>query len=60
MSPYPNSQLCTFPNATHTVPYNDPHLFDESVERFFRGPIVKRDRHKDLVKSYEAMEKSLQ
>jgi len=56
----PNSQLCIFPNATHMVPYDQPDLFDATVDRFFREPFVKKDRVKDLVKSYEAMENSLQ
>jgi pimeloyl-ACP methyl ester carboxylesterase len=50
----PNSQLCIFPNATHMVPYDDPALFDATVERFFRTPFVRRDRVKDFVKSLEA------
>ena len=31
----PNGQLCIFPNATHMIPYDDPTLFDSSVEHFF-------------------------
>ena len=56
----PNSQLCIFPNATHMVPYDDPALFNATVERFFRTPFVKRDRIKDFLTSYEAMTASLQ
>ncbi len=52
----PNSQLCIFPNATHMVPYDDPALFNSTVERFFRAPFTKRERVKDLVKSLEALE----
>jgi pimeloyl-ACP methyl ester carboxylesterase len=54
----PNSQLCVFPNATHMVPYDDPALFNSTVERFFRAPFVKKDRVKDLLKSFEAMKTS--
>jgi pimeloyl-ACP methyl ester carboxylesterase len=54
----PNSQLCIFPNATHMVPFDDPDLFDSTVERFFRTPFVKRDRVKDLIKSGAAMKAS--
>jgi pimeloyl-ACP methyl ester carboxylesterase len=54
----PNSQLCIFPNATHMIPYDDPTLFNSTVERFFRSPFVKKDRVKDLFKSFEAMQKS--
>jgi len=54
----PNSQLCIFPNATHMVPYDDPVLFDATVERFFRAPFVKKNRIQDFLKSYEAMKAS--
>jgi pimeloyl-ACP methyl ester carboxylesterase len=56
----PNSQLCIFPNATHMVPYDDPALFNATVERFFRTPFVKKDRIKDFLASYESMTASLQ
>lgn len=52
----PNSQLCIFPNATHMVPYDDPGLFNATVERFFRAPFAKKDRVKDLFESLQAME----
>ena len=55
----PNSQLCIFPNATHMVPYDDPVLFNAAVERFFRAPFVKKDRIRDMMKSYEALKASL-
>ena len=51
----PNGQLCIFPNATHMIPFDDPALFNGTVERFFRTPFVKRDRIKDFLKSLEAM-----
>ena len=54
----PNSELCIFPSATHMIPYDDPTLFNSTVERFFRSPFVKKDRVKDLFKSFEAMQKS--
>jgi pimeloyl-ACP methyl ester carboxylesterase len=54
----PNSQLCIFPNATHMVPYDDPKLFNDTVDRFFRVPFVKKDRIKDMLKSDEAMNAS--
>lgn len=54
----PNSQLCIFPNATHMVPYDDPALFDATVERFFREPFVKKDRVQGFTKSLEAMKAS--
>lgn len=51
----PNSQLCIFPNATHTISFDDPALFNATVERFFRTPFVRKDRIKDFLNSYEAM-----
>ncbi len=56
----PNSQLCIFPNATHMIPYDEPDLFNSTVERFFRTPFVKKDRIKDLMKSYQALKASAQ
>jgi len=56
----PNSQLVIFPNATHMVPYDDPVLFNATVERFFRTPFVKKDRIKDFLTSYESMNASPQ
>jgi hypothetical protein len=42
------------------VPYDDPALFNGTVERFFRAPFVKKDRIKDMLRSYEALETSQQ
>lgn len=47
----PNSQLAIFPNATHLVPFDDPALFNATVERFFRTPYVKKDRINDALAS---------
>ncbi len=55
----PNSQLVIFPNATHMIPYDDPVLFNTTVERFLRTPFVKKDRIKDLLKSMNALKASL-
>jgi pimeloyl-ACP methyl ester carboxylesterase len=55
----PNSYLCIFPNSTHMVPYDNPALFNATIERFFREPFVKRDRVKDFFKSFEAMQNSM-
>ena len=38
----PNSQLCIFPNATHFVPYDDPELFNSTVERFLTLRLQRR------------------
>src|ERR1700732_631263 len=37
----PNSELCIFPNATHAVPYDEPELFNATVDRFFQAPFAK-------------------
>jgi len=42
------------------VPYDDPALFNATVEHFFRAPFAKKDRLKGFLKSYEALETSLQ
>jgi hypothetical protein len=56
----PNSQLCIFPNATHMIPYDEPALFNSTVERFFGAPFAKKDRLKDFLKSFQAMKTSQQ
>ena len=56
----PNSQLCIFPDATHMIPYDDPPRFNAAVDRFFRTPFVKKDRMKDMIKSFEAIRASQQ
>ncbi len=53
----PNSELCIFPGASHAIPYDDPALFNATVDHFFRTPFVKKDRLNDLLKSFEALEK---
>ncbi len=55
-----NGELCIFPNATHMIPYDDPELFDATVDRFFRAPFVGKDRIKDVMKSYEALQAAVQ
>lgn len=49
----PNSQLAIFPNATHTIPFDNPELFNTTVEHFFSTTFVKKDRVKDLMASVE-------
>jgi len=51
----PNSQLAIFPNATHMIPYDDPALFNATVDRFFRTPFVRRNRIDDTIKSAREM-----
>jgi pimeloyl-ACP methyl ester carboxylesterase len=50
-----NGQLVIFPNATHMIPFDDPALFNATVERFFRTPFVKKHRVNDTLKSLEKM-----
>jgi pimeloyl-ACP methyl ester carboxylesterase len=52
----PNSQLAIFPGATHAVSYDNPALFNATVERFFSKPFVKIDRVKDALKTLEAIQ----
>ena len=56
----PNSQLAIFPNATHMVPFDDPALFNATVERFFSTPFLKKDRINDTLKSLEKLRASLE
>jgi pimeloyl-ACP methyl ester carboxylesterase len=56
----PNSQLCIFPDATHMVPYDEPARFNAAVERFFHAPFIKKDRVKDMLKSFEALKAAQQ
>lgn len=55
----PNAQLAIFPNSTHMAPYDDPGLFNTTVERFLRAPFVPKDRIADLMKSWERLEADL-
>lgn len=54
----PNGELCIFPGATHMIPYDDPVLFNTTVDHFFQTPFVMKDRLNDLLKSLEALEKA--
>jgi pimeloyl-ACP methyl ester carboxylesterase len=56
----PNSQLCIFPDATHMIPYDEPARFNAAVERFFRTPFVKKDRIRDMLKSFKALKAAQQ
>ena len=53
-----NDQLAIFPNATHLVPYDNPVLFNTTVDHFLTSPFVKIDRVPDTMKSLEAMKAS--
>lgn len=49
----PNANLAVFPNSTHAVPYDDPKLFNATVERFLTSPFKRKDRIADMVASVE-------
>lgn len=51
----PNSRLAIFPNATHMLPFDDPALFNATVERFLRTPFVKKDRISETLASLEKL-----
>jgi len=51
----PNAQLAVFPNSTHLVPFDDPQLFNVTVERFLTKPFNKKDRIPDTVASFERL-----
>ena len=51
----PNSQLVIFPGATHMIPYDDPALFNATVERFLRTPFRKVEMLNDTLKSLEKL-----
>ncbi len=51
----PSGQLGIFPNSTHLVPYDDPVLFNTTVERFLTTPFVKKARIPDTMRSFEKL-----
>ena len=50
-----NAQLAILPNSTHMVPFDDPEMFNTTIERFLSTPFVKKDRIADAMKSYEKL-----
>ena len=51
----PKSELVIFPGATHMIPFDDPALFNTTVDHFFSKPFVKTDRFLDTMQSYQKM-----
>lgn len=49
----PNANLAVFSNSTHMVPYDDPQLFNTTVQRFPDTPFKKKDRIPDTMASFE-------
>jgi pimeloyl-ACP methyl ester carboxylesterase len=50
-----NSQLVIFPGSTHMIPFDDPALFNSTVDRFLRTPFKKVEMLNDTLKSLEKM-----
>lgn len=51
----PNAELGVFPNSTHAVPYDDPALFNATVDRFLAAPFKKKARVDDMMASFGKM-----
>jgi pimeloyl-ACP methyl ester carboxylesterase len=51
----PNANLAVFPNSTHMVPFDDPQLFNATVQRFLETPFRKKDRIGDTMASFEKL-----
>lgn len=51
----PNANLAIFPNSTHMVPYDDPALFNGTLQRFFQTPFQKKDRVGDVLSTFEKL-----
>lgn len=51
----PNAELGIFPGATHLVPFDDPELFNTTVQRFLSTPFVRKDRIRDAFSSLEKL-----
>jgi hypothetical protein len=55
----PIAELAVFPNSTHLVPYDDPQMFNATVERFLNTPFKRKDRIADTMTSFKQMETGL-
>jgi pimeloyl-ACP methyl ester carboxylesterase len=42
----PNAHLCIFPGATHMIPWEDPQLFNRTVDKFLVQPYSRPDTRK--------------
>jgi len=51
----PNAELAIFPNSTHMVLYDDPELFNTTVDRFLVAPFRKIDLIPETMASFEKM-----
>lgn len=55
----PHAELAVFPNSTHLVPYDDPRMFNATVERFLTTPFKDKDRIADTMSSFEKLSAGL-
>ena len=55
----PNANLAVLPNNTHMLPYDDPELFNATVQRFLDTPFVKKDRINDMMASGMKLSKEM-
>ena len=51
----PNSQLAIFPDALHTIPFDDAATFNGVVDRFLTTPFRRRNRIDETMKSLERL-----
>lgn len=51
----PNAELAVLPRSTHMLPFDDPQLFNTTVERFLATPFRKVSRIPDTMASYERL-----
>ena len=51
----PNANLAVFPDSSHAVSYDDPELFNATVDRFLQTPFRNRDRIADVMGSLKKM-----
>ncbi len=51
----PNAELAIFPGRTHLAPYDDPELFNTTVDRFLATPFRKIDRVPETMASFEKL-----
>jgi pimeloyl-ACP methyl ester carboxylesterase len=55
----PNAELAVFPNSTHVAPYDDPQMFNGTVERFLTTPFKSKNRIADAMASFEKLQTGL-
>jgi pimeloyl-ACP methyl ester carboxylesterase len=55
----PNANLAIFPASTHMVPYDNPALFNATVQRFLDTPFQKIDRIPATMASLEKVQAGL-